>query len=126
MLTAALCQDGFVLVGSVAGQRYWSTMLPSEATVTCGAWTPDDLQVYVATAQGGLIVMDLHGNIVSKVGSGIVLVLQILEYRAWINANLAYYIIVSYNRFLNVKVLVNQEKAFTVIAKISRNIRFKF
>ena len=90
MLTAALSQDGFVLVGSVAGQRYWSTMLPSEATVTCGAWTPDDLQVYVATAQGGLIVMDLHGNIVSKVGSDIVLVLQILENRAWINANLAY------------------------------------
>ena len=81
MLTAALSQDGFVLVGSVAGQRYWSTMLPSEATVTCGAWTPDDLQVYVATAQGGLIVMDLHGNIVSKVGSDIVSVLQILEYR---------------------------------------------
>ena len=73
MLTAAVSQDGFVLVGSVAGQRYWSTMLPSEATVTCGAWTPDDLQVYVATAQGGLIVMDLHGNIVSKVGSDIVL-----------------------------------------------------
>ena len=69
MLTAAVCQDGFVLVGSVAGQRYWSSMLPSEATVTCGAWTPDDLQVYVATAQGGLIVMDLHGNIVSKVGA---------------------------------------------------------
>ena len=60
-------QDGFVLVGSVAGQRYWSTMLPADVTVTCGAWTPDDTQVYVATAQGGLIVMDLHGNIVSKV-----------------------------------------------------------
>ena len=52
---------------SVAGQRYWSTMLPADVTVTCGAWTPDDTQVYVATAQGGLIVMDLHGNIVSKV-----------------------------------------------------------
>ena len=56
-----------MLVGSVAGQRYWSTMLPAEVTVTCGAWTPDDTQVYVATAQGGVIVMDLHGNIVSKV-----------------------------------------------------------
>ena len=60
-------QDGFVLVGSVAGQRFWSTMLPADTTVTCGAWTPDDTQVYVATAQGGLIVMDLHGNIVNKV-----------------------------------------------------------
>ena len=64
---ASHSQDGFVLVGSVAGQRYWSTMLPADVTVTCGAWTPDDTQVYVATAQGGLIVMDLHGNIVSKV-----------------------------------------------------------
>ena len=60
-------QDGFVLVGSVAGQRYWSTMLAPDASLTTGAWTPDDQQVYVATAQGGLIVMDLHGNIVNKV-----------------------------------------------------------
>ena len=60
-------QDGFVLVGSVAGQRYWSTLLPPDSTVTCGAWTPDDQQVYVATAQGGVIVMDLHGNIINKV-----------------------------------------------------------
>ena len=60
-------QDGFVLVGSVAGQRYWSTMLPPEATVTCGTWPPDDQLVYIGTAQGGLVVMDVHGNIVSKV-----------------------------------------------------------
>ena len=60
-------QDGFVLVGSVAGQRYWSTMLPSDSTISCGSWTPDDQQVYVATAQGGIIVMDVHGNIVNKV-----------------------------------------------------------
>jgi hypothetical protein len=65
---ALICyQDGFVLVGSVAGQRYWSTMLPADSTIATGAWTPDDQQVYVATAQGGLIVMDVHGNIVSKV-----------------------------------------------------------
>ena len=51
----------------MAGQRYWSTMLPSDTRVTCGAWTPDDQQVYVATAQGGVIVMDVHGNIVNKV-----------------------------------------------------------
>lgn len=65
---ALICyQDGFVLVGSVAGQRYWSTMLPSDSTISCGSWTPDDQQVYVATAQGGIIVMDVHGNIVNKV-----------------------------------------------------------
>lgn len=65
---ALICyQDGFVLVGSVAGQRFWSTMLPKDSTIATGAWTPDDQQVYVATAQGGIIVMDVHGNIISKV-----------------------------------------------------------
>ena len=61
----------------------------SDSTIATGAWTPDDQQVenlhyyhdyhhdpclqsdysqvYVATGQGGLIVMDVHGNIVSKV-----------------------------------------------------------
>jgi len=38
-------QDGFVLVGSVAGQRFWSTMLNLDSTITCGIWTPDDQQV---------------------------------------------------------------------------------
>lgn len=38
-------QDGFVLVGSVAGQRYWSTILNQESIITCGTWTPDDQQV---------------------------------------------------------------------------------
>lgn len=40
-----LYQDGFVLVGSVTGHRYWSSMLHPEGTVTCGAWSPDDQQV---------------------------------------------------------------------------------
>jgi hypothetical protein len=31
-------------VGSVAGQRYWSTMLPPDVSATCGVWTPDDQQ----------------------------------------------------------------------------------
>jgi hypothetical protein len=43
--TFFILQDGFVLVGSVAGQRYWSSMLPLESTITCGIWTPDDQQV---------------------------------------------------------------------------------
>ena len=66
-LRCLLFQDGFVLVGSVAGQRYWSTMLPPEVTVTCGTWSPDDQLVYIGTGQGGLVVMDVHGNIVNKV-----------------------------------------------------------
>nr|CAI5863164.1 unnamed protein product [Callosobruchus analis] len=65
---ALICyQDGFVLVGSVAGQRYWSSMLNLEATVTCGIWTPDDQQVYFGTAAGQLVVMDVHGAMVAQV-----------------------------------------------------------
>ncbi|QQP41202.1 Tubbyrelated protein 4like, partial [Caligus rogercresseyi] len=41
--------DGFVLVGSVTGQRYWSTLLPPEVnSVSSATWTPDDRQVYLA------------------------------------------------------------------------------
>ena len=60
-------QDGFVFVGSVAGQRYWSSMLNLDATITCGIWTPDDQQVYFGTTQGQIIVMDVHGAMVSQV-----------------------------------------------------------
>lgn len=60
-------QDGFVLVGSVAGQRYWSSMLSLDARITCGCWTPDDNQVYLGTASAQLVVMDVHGAMVSQV-----------------------------------------------------------
>jgi len=56
-----------VLVGSVAGQRYWSSMLSLESTITCGLWTPDDQQVYFGTTSGRLIVMDVHGAMVSQI-----------------------------------------------------------
>ena len=44
---ALICyRDGFVLVGSVAGQRYWSSMLNLDGTsITCGIWSPDDQEV---------------------------------------------------------------------------------
>ncbi|XP_074029104.1 WD40 superfamily protein Tusp isoform X2 [Leptinotarsa decemlineata] len=65
---ALICyQDGYVLVGSVAGQRYWSSMLNLESTITCGIWTPDDQQVYFGTTSGQIIVMDVHGAMVSQV-----------------------------------------------------------
>ncbi|XP_067010279.2 tubby-related protein 4 [Anabrus simplex] len=65
---ALICyQDGFVLVGSVAGQRYWSSMLNLDSTITCGIWTPDDQQVYFGTTAGQIIVMDVHGAMVSQV-----------------------------------------------------------
>ncbi|XP_014213825.1 tubby-related protein 4 isoform X2 [Copidosoma floridanum] len=68
---ALICyKDGFVLVGSVAGQRYWSSMLNHKAVITCGIWTPDDQQVYFGTTAGQLIVMDVHGAMVSEVQLG--------------------------------------------------------
>ena len=45
-------KDGFVLVGSVQGQRYWSSQLnlqPHGSSITCGAWTADDKTVSVFT-----------------------------------------------------------------------------
>lgn len=47
---ALICyRDGFVLVGSVAGQRYWSSMLNlDDSSITCGIWAPDDQKVCVS------------------------------------------------------------------------------
>lgn len=56
-----------MLVGSVAGQRYWSSLLNLDSTITCGIWTPDDQQVYFGTTSGQIIVMDVHGAMVSQV-----------------------------------------------------------
>lgn len=42
-------------------------MLNDQATITCGIWTPDDQQVYFGTTSGQLIVMDVHGAMVSEV-----------------------------------------------------------
>ncbi|BES87926.1 WD domain, G-beta repeat [Nesidiocoris tenuis] len=65
---ALICyQDGFVLVGSVAGQRYWSSMLNLDCTINCGIWTPDDQLVYFGTSNGQLVVMDVHGAMMAQV-----------------------------------------------------------
>ncbi|XP_038076860.1 tubby-related protein 4-like [Patiria miniata] len=64
---ALICyKDGFVLVGSVTGQRYWSSMLNLEAKLLCGAWSPDDKQVLLGTSDGQILVMDIHGAIVTQ------------------------------------------------------------
>lgn len=34
-----------MLVGSVSGQRHWSSEINLESQITCGIWTPDDQQV---------------------------------------------------------------------------------
>ena len=55
-------------MGSVAGQRFWSTLLPPDVnSITSGVWTPDDQYVYLGTSQGGLLVMDIQGNTVARV-----------------------------------------------------------
>lgn len=45
-------------------------MLNLDATITCGIWTPDDQQVYFGTTSGQIIVMDVHGAMVSQVQLG--------------------------------------------------------
>lgn len=45
-------RDGFVLVGSVSGQRHWSSEINLESQITCGIWTPDDQQVDIIWLSG--------------------------------------------------------------------------
>ncbi|XP_071492040.1 tubby-related protein 4-like [Diadema antillarum] len=64
---ALICyKDGFVLVGSVTGQRYWSSLLDLDAKLLCGAWAPDDKQVLLGTSNGEIVVMDIHGALVTQ------------------------------------------------------------
>ncbi|XP_037551162.1 tubby-related protein 4 [Nematolebias whitei] len=60
-------RDGFVLVGSVSGQRHWSSEINLESQITCGIWAPDDQQVLFGTADGQVIVMDCHGRMLAHV-----------------------------------------------------------
>ena len=46
-------QDGFVLVGSVGGQRYWSLMLNIDAVISAGGFAPHDQQVSCRGTGGG-------------------------------------------------------------------------
>ncbi|CAF1073647.1 unnamed protein product [Didymodactylos carnosus] len=55
--------DGFVLVGSVTGQRYWSAVVnTAQSTIMAVTWTPDDTHVLLGTSDGGVILMDYRGN----------------------------------------------------------------
>ncbi|CAG2108193.1 unnamed protein product, partial [Medioppia subpectinata] len=66
---ALICyMDGFVLVGSVSGQRYWSSMLNLDScTISCGIWSPDDQNVIFGTSSGHILVIDVHGTMVAQV-----------------------------------------------------------
>ncbi len=65
---AVICyQDGFVLVGSVNGQRFWSHLydLP-QATITSATWTPNDAYVLFGLSNGNLMVVDEHGTVITR------------------------------------------------------------
>ncbi|CAH1798615.1 unnamed protein product [Owenia fusiformis] len=66
---ALICyRDGFVLVGSVAGQRYWSTTLTLDnSIITCGLWMPDDQKVLFGTNDGQIVTMNSNGGMISQV-----------------------------------------------------------
>lgn len=65
---ALICYcDGFVLVGSVAGQMYWSSMLNlDQTTITCGVWSPDDQQVSSPPHHHSSLYLYLHKKIMSN------------------------------------------------------------
>ncbi|CAF2467091.1 unnamed protein product [Rotaria sp. Silwood2] len=62
-MTVICYEDGFVLVGSVTGQRYWSTVVnTAQAKISAVTWMPDVSHVILGTTAGNLILMDHHGN----------------------------------------------------------------
>ncbi|CAF5142504.1 unnamed protein product, partial [Rotaria magnacalcarata] len=62
-MTVICYEDGFVLVGSVTGQRYWSTVVnTAQAKISAVTWMPDASHVILGTTAGNLILMDHHGN----------------------------------------------------------------
>ncbi|CAF0825138.1 unnamed protein product [Brachionus calyciflorus] len=65
---AVICyQDGFVLVGSVNGQRYWSNLYDlSNATINTATWTPNDAFILLGLSNGSLILVDENGIIVNR------------------------------------------------------------
>lgn len=69
---AAICyQDGFVLVGSVNGQRYWSNLYDlSNSCINTATWTPNDAFILLGLSNGTLILIDENGNIVNRYSLG--------------------------------------------------------
>jgi hypothetical protein len=66
---AAICyEDGFVLVGSVNGQRFWSHLFDLNNSSICSiTWTPDDLLVLLGLSNGSIMVVDKNGTYVTRV-----------------------------------------------------------
>ena len=65
---AVICyQDGFVLVGSVTGQRFWSHLYDLTAcSIMTVTWTPNDLHLIFGLSNGSLMVVDENGIVLSK------------------------------------------------------------
>lgn len=63
---ALICYlDNFVLVGSAAGQRVWSTTFENHS-VLCGTWEPTTKRVVLGTADGLLLLVTEDGNLLSE------------------------------------------------------------
>ena len=59
--------DGFILIGSVAGQRYWSSLLNLESNqMTTGIWSSDDRHVVIGVSNGSFLVLNLNGAILAE------------------------------------------------------------
>lgn len=66
---AVICyKDGFVLVGSVNGQRFWSHLyeLAASVYITSATWTPNDEFIVFALSNGSLMVVDENGIVVNR------------------------------------------------------------
>lgn len=61
-------EDGFVLVGSVNGQRYWSHMFDMGVATRISAcsWTPNDAFVLLGLSNGSIMVVDEHGTFLTR------------------------------------------------------------
>ncbi len=66
---AVICyQDGFVLVGSVNGQRYWSHAYDlATKHITCATWTPNDAFILLGISDGSFMILDENSNLVRRI-----------------------------------------------------------
>jgi hypothetical protein len=66
---AAICyDDGFVLVGSVTGERFWGHLFElNSSLITSITWTPDDSLVLLGLSSGTVMVIDKVGNYITRV-----------------------------------------------------------
>lgn len=66
---AAICyEDGFVLVGSVSGQRFWSHLFDlNNSSISSITWTPDDSLVLLGLSSGTIMVVDKNGTYLTRV-----------------------------------------------------------